>query len=516
MGNDMNRRRFLGSAAATAAGLTILPRHVLGGAGFVGPNDKINLALIGCGTQGLREILPILTLPEVQVVAVCDPNKNAAGYVDWSKTGIRDTVRRALNKPTWREGMNDIPGGRDVGKEIVETYYAGKAPSGTYKGCASYADYRELLEKEKDVDSVKIMTPDHLHAYIAMAAMEKGKNVMTHKPIANRLTEARLVIETARKTKVGTHFEPASDGQQMTVLRNWIADGTIGTLREIHNWSSRPFWPHYVKLPTDQPPVPAGFDWDLWLGPSLDRPYHPNYTHAVFRGWYEFGGGPLADMGHYSLWPAFIQFGLDAPVSVESTPSHFCEVVDQVSRAIKNDYTFPVACTIRFKFAAKGDRPALDIFWYDGGIRPKTPEELEADNKEFEDEGMLLIGDKGKILAGFRGENPRLIPESKMAAYRKAKGLPETQPRERRGGGPDTSREMAWVNAFRGIKPSYGDFLLAAPISDMVNLGTISLRMGGKRLVWDEKAMKITNLPEANKLLVRECRKGWELKGLQT
>jgi len=187
-----------------------------------------------------------------------------------------------------------------------------------------------------------------------------------------------------------------------------------------------------------------------------------------------------------------------------------------VSRAIKNDWTFPVASTIRFKFAAKGDRPALDIFWYDGGIRPRTPDELEADNKELESEGMMLVGDKGKILAGFRGENPRLIPGSKMSAYLKAKGLPEQEPRERRAGGRDNSREMAWVNAFRGVKPSYGDFLLAGPICDMVNLGTISLRMGGKRLVWDEKARKITNLPEANKYLVRECRKGWELKGLQS
>ena len=159
--------------------------------------------------------------------------------------------------------------------------------------------------------------------------------------------------------------------------RRWIDDGAIGTLREIHNWSNRPVWPQYPTLPTDTPPVPEGFDWQLWLGPVARPPYHPNYTHAVFRGWYEFGGGALADMGHYSLWPVFQLFELDAPVAVESRPSHLCTLRDNVAEKIKNDYSFPAACTIRFKFAAKGDRPALDLFWYDGGMKPPTPDELE-------------------------------------------------------------------------------------------------------------------------------------------
>ncbi len=510
MAPNMNRRSFLGSAAASAAGITILPRHVLGGSGFVAPNDKLHLALIGCGTQGLRELLPLLEMPEVQVTAVCDPNKDSTDYVDWSKNGLRDSIRRALNKPNWREGAGGIPGGREVAKEVVDTYYGNKRATDNFKACASYADYRELLEKEKDLDAVKIMTPDHLHSYIAIAALEKGKNVMTHKPIANRVIEARQTIALARRKNIATHFSPASDGALIRVIKEWIDDGAIGTLREIHNWSSRPFWPHYVKLPTDKPPVPKGLDWDLWLGPSLPRPFHPHYTHAVFRGWYEFGGGPIADMGHYSLWPVFQLFDLDSPISVESTPSHFCEVVDHVSGEIKNDYSFPVACTIRFKFAAKGSRPALDIFWYDGGIRPATPEELEKDNKEFEREGMMLVGDKGKILAGFRGENPRLIPESRMREYRAAKGIPEPDAEERRR--RSRTRDIAWLEAFRGGKRSYGDFTLAGPISDMVNLGAISLRMGGKRLLWDAQNVKITNVPEANQYLVRECRPGWELK----
>jgi hypothetical protein len=394
----------------------------------------------------------------------------------------------------------------------VETYYANQRASDKFKGCASYADFRELLEKQKDVDAVKIMTPDHLHATIAIAAMKKGKHVMVHKPLANRVQEARLVIETARKTKVATHFLPASSGEQVRVVAGWIRDGAIGTLREIHNWSNRPVWPQYATIPTDTPPVPKDFDWDLWLGPSLPRPYHPHYTNAVFRGWYEFGGGSIADMGHYSLWPVFREFDLDAPVLVDSTPSHVCTLKDNVSITIRNDYSFPVACTIRFKFAAKGDRAALDLFWHDGGIKPPTPEELGEGSQELAAEGMMFVGDQGKILAGFRGENPRIIPERKSREYWAAKGVAAPAATER-GRGAQGGRSSVWFEAFKGGKPTYGDFLLGGPISEAFNLGAISLRLGGKRLLWDSENMKITNLPEANRYLAREYRKGWELSG---
>ena len=193
-------------------------------------------------------------------------------------------------------------------------------------------------------------------------------------------------------------------------------------------------WPQFPTLPKDTPAVPGGFDWTLWLGPALDRPYHPNYAHTNFRGWYEFGGGSIADMGHYSFWPIFQLLDLDSPISVESTPSHVCTVSDDICRRIKNDYSFPAACTIRMRFAPKGERAALDIFWYDGGIKPAVPEELMAENKEFSEEGMMFVGDKGKILGGFRSEYPELIPEARMRDYRKANNLPEPAPRQRGGG----------------------------------------------------------------------------------
>jgi hypothetical protein len=483
--SEIDRRRFLERAAGTAAAFTILPRHVLGGPQFVAPSDKVTLAYIGLGTQGIRELLDLLPSNDIQVVAVCDPNKDSNDYVDWSKNGLRDGIRKVLDKPGWREGADGIPGGREV-------------------GCASYADFRELLEKQKDVDAVKIMTPDHLHATIAIAAMKKGKHVLMHKPIANRLYEARQVLETARASKVATHFIPWDAHGSMDLVMAWIKDGAIGTLREVHNWSNRPVWPQYLTLPEDRPPVPQGFDWDLWLGPAVDRPYHPNYTNNVFRGWYDFGGGSIADMGHYSLWVVFRTLKLGAPVNVEARPSGACAITDHVSRKIRNDYSFPLASTIRFKFAAREDMGPLDLYWYDGGMRPPTPEELEADNKELEAEGMMFVGDKGKILAGFLIEDPRIIPEKKMREYQGPKPAFEAKQRDPLHGPTE------FVAACRGVQPSPADFAHAGPISEAFNLAAVALR-AGRRLEYDAASMKITNAPDANKYLVREYRKGWEL-----
>lgn len=507
--SGLSRRKFLLGSSAAATAFSFVPRHVLGGVGFVPPSEKITLACIGCGTQALRELPNMLALPEVQFVAACDPVKDGQDYVDWSRDGLRASLASAMGRPEWRRDRSGIPGGRDVAKEVIETIYARQRGTEKFKGCATYADFRELLERERDVNGVWVMTPDHLHATIAIAAMRQGRHVLMHKPLANRLREARLVIETARQTKVATHFAPASEGEAMQKIKGWIDAGAIGTLREIHNWSNRPMWPQYAAIPTDTPPVPPGFDWQLWLGPSLDRRYHPHYTHAVFRGWYEFGGGALADMGHYSLWPVFRQFDLDAPVSVESRPSHVCTLDGNVAVRVRNDYSFPAAGTIRFRFAAREQRPALDLYWYDGSMRPATPEELDVAQQELEPEGMMCVGDKGKILAAFRGDNPRILSGNRAAA---ATSPRDESPSAGAQPGRDRSRRAAsWITAMKGGSPTYGDFRLAGPISDAFNLGAISLRMGGRRLLFNSSECRITNVPEANKFLTREYRPGWEL-----
>jgi predicted dehydrogenase len=507
--DDIDRREFLASAAAGMA-LSIVPRHVLGGPGFTAPSDKLTLGYIGCGTQGIRELLRLLPLPDVQITAVCDPVKDGTNYVDWDKTGIRDGVRELLQLPGWGEGVQGIRAGRDMAKEIIETCYAKQRESGSFKSVASYADYRELLDKEKDLDSVKVMTPDHLHATISIAAMKKRKHVAVHKPLANRVAEVRMVVEAARRSGVSTHL--LAWRRPITAVQEMILDGAIGTLKEVHNWTDRPFWPQALALPTDTPPVPPGFDWSLWLGPERDRPYHPSYTHALFRGWYDFGGGSVADMGNYSLWPIFMALDLPVPFSVEAQSSSSAEVNDQVSTVFVNDFAFPYANRVCFKFAAHGRWPALKLYWYDGGMRPFTPDELLEDGQSIPATGTLFVGDGGSILNG------ELIPAKKMREYRTARGLPEPQGTEsRRGpGGPPPE----WIAAFKGGPATAGSFLNAAACSEAIALAGAAIRYSRKvfhadecapALLWNAEAMEFTNAAEANPYLRREYRDGWTL-----
>ena len=501
LNKKINRREFIGSATAASLAFTIVPRNVLGGPDFVAPSDKLTLGYIGCGTQGMREMTDLIANPKLQIVAVCDPNKKSTNYVDWSLNGIRDGIRKALEDQNWGEGVEGIPGGRDIGQDFVQRYYS-KDKTSKFKGCASYADFRELLDKEKDVDALKIMTPDHLHATISIAAMKKGKHVVIHKPIANRMHEVKLTIDTARATGVSSHLLAWSKRPGNDVVKKWIADGAIGTLKEIHNWSYRPVWPQWTSLPQDTPPVPDGFNWDLWLGPVPDRPYHPNYTNCVFRGWYDFGGGSIADMGHYSLWPLFLTLGINTPaLSAEALANSTRTVINHVSKDVVNDVAFPYSCIIRFKFPKQETLPAFDLFWYDGGMKPAKPDELEVDGKDMPQEGMMFVGDKGKILGGFRNENPVLLPESRMKSYMNGQTIPKEE-RER--------NEDVWIDAFKNKKQSPGSFLLAGPVSETINLGTVALR-ARKKVIYDTVKMEITNVAEANKFLRREYRAGWEL-----
>lgn len=497
----VNRRNFIGTIASSAAALTILPRHVLGGNGFVAPSDKTTLAYIGVGTQGLRELLPLLDIPELQIIAVCDPQKQATGYYDWSKTGLRDEIRTKLKNPEWSSGGdNTIPGGLDNGKAIVDEYYQKFRTNQKLSGCKAYADFRELFEKEKDLDAVKVMTPDHLHGLIAMAAIKKGKHISMHKPLSNRLHEGKQVVEMARNhPNITTHLIPWDSNGSMELVMKWIKEGAIGTLKEVHNWSNRPVWPQYPVLPTDTLPVPKDFNWDLWLGPEADRPYHPYYTNMVFRGWYDFGGGSMADMGHYSLWTVFKALDLGSPTIIEPNLSHVCGLRDSTAFQVKNDFSFPMACSVRFKYPAKGSRPAIDLCWYDGGMRPQVPVELFEDNKELPAEGMMFVGDKGKILAGFNVDNPHLIPEKRMQGIK----TPATTAKPQKQNG-----FQLFLDGCRSGKQCPGSFTEAMPITEAVNLYAVALR-AGHLLKYDASQMKITNLPDANKYLSRDYRAGW-------
>jgi len=497
----IKRREFLGSATAASLAFTIIPRQILGGSGYVAPSDKLTLGYIGCGTQGLSELASLLPNPAVQIVAVCDPNKYSTNYVDWNHDRVRNNIRKVLGDESWGEYIQGIPGGRDVGQELVQKYYGKFTASGTYKGCASYEDFRELLTKESDLDAIKNMTPDHLHAAVALASLKNGKPVVTHKPIANRMYEAKLTIDMARKTGLSTHFLAWSEQPGCDLAKKWINEGFIGKLREIHNWTNRPFWPQWSANPTDNPPIPKDFNWDLWLGPVPNRPYHPNYTHHCFRGWYDFGAGAIGDMAHYSLFPLFLKFGITTPpTSADPYSTTTCAVDNNVTGRVKNTVGFPLSNTIRFGFQAQSGLPQFDLFWYDGGMKPPIPSELMAEGKSLDPEGMMFIGDKGKILAGFRCENPILIPANKKAHNEEKSKI----------GGSDDPNDV-WINAFKNNTQTLGSFINAQCVTETILLGGVALR-AGKKVEYDSAKMSINNNIEANKYLIREeYREGWEL-----
>jgi predicted dehydrogenase len=390
-----------------------------------------------------------------------------------------------------------------VGRQVVDAYYASNRSDEGFGPCAAYADFRELLDQEQDLDAVKVMTPDHLHAAISIAAMKRGAHVLMHKPIANRLTEGRLVVETARESQVATHLLAYGSGTGNGLIAERIKEGVIGPLREVHNWTNRPVWPQYTEIPQDTPPIPEGLDWDLWLGPALPRPYHPHYTHTVFRGWYDFGGGSMADMGIYSLWPVFTALDLGVPFSAEAWATHTCTIVDNVSRRAVNDFAYPTACTIRLSFASTDDRPAVDLFWYDGGMKPRLPDYIESRIVTLGREGILFVGEDGAIVASFHGGTPQLYTKSRTEPLPMGDSSQSTASSRR-------ERHNPWLEAVHGGEPSPGSFVSAAAITDAVNLGTVALR-AGKKVLFNSDTMKVTNDAGANQHLTREYRPGWEL-----
>ena len=506
--NAVSRRSFLGQSAAAAIGLAIVPRRVLGGVGYVPPSDKVNIAFIGVGAQGLRVMLHFLKEPDVQGVAVCDVNKSGADYPQWDTHEFCKSVRKLLGVDSgWDWLSPDQPiqlthslqvtggvAGREPCQKIVDGYYGTQQRSGQYRGCAAYNDFRELLEKQKDLDAVVVCTTDNLHAAVSAAAMKKGKHVFCQKPLTHTIYEARRIAEIARETGVATQIAVANQASEATrLLCEWIWSGAIGPVREVKNWSSRPFWAQGVERPKESEPVPEGLDWDLWLGPAPQRPFNHAYVPFAWRGWTDFGCGALGDMGSYSFDTIFRVLKLEAPVSVEASSTD------------RYDETYPMASIARYAFPARGDMPSVKFTWYDGGLKPARPEELEENRPlkgegEEEDEGLLFVGDRGKILCTFNGGNPKLIPQAKMDSFQPP---PKTLPRS-----PGNERE--WLDACKGskVKPG-GNFEFEGLVTETLLLGNVATRMGQK-LTWDRSNLSV-NSDVAQKFVKPERRAGWEL-----
>lgn len=487
----ISRRDFVTGAISTATAFTIVPRHVLGGEGYMPPSDKLNAACIGVGAQGTRVMMDFLKQPDVQIVSVCDVNQESSDYIEWGPNEVRTKIR-ALLGPKYSDWGSDWKGctcGREPAKRLVEAYYAGQQGADTYHGCTAYNDFRELLEKEKGLDAVIVGTPDHWHAPVSVAAMKKGKHVYCQKPMTHSIDEARKMGEVARETKVATQVAVGNQASEATrLLCEWIWAGVIGPVREVHNWSSRPFWPQGIERPKDEEPVPAGLDWDMWLGPAPARPYNHVYLPFVWRGWFDFGTGAIGDMGCYSFDTIFRALKLGPPTSVEASST----------RVFPESY--PQASLIHFHFPTRGDMPPVTLHWYDGGLTPPRPEGLE-DGRVLtgeENEGLMFSGDKGTIMCEFSGGDPRLLPESKMKAFQPP---PKTLPRS-----PGNDRE--WIEACKGGKPGGANFEFEALIAEALLLGNVALR-SGKKLYWDGQKLRVTNDPAAQQYVTFEYRQGW-------
>jgi predicted dehydrogenase len=505
---SLSRRKFLARTSTAAAGLCIVPRHVLGGVGYVAPSDKVNIAFIGVGAQGFRVMLGFLGEPDVQAVAVCDVNKTGDNYPQWQTHEFCKSVRKLLGVDSgWDWLSPDQPvqlthslrvtagvAGREPCQKIVDAYYGSQNRSGAYRGCAAYNDFRELLEKQKDLDAVVVGTTDNLHAAVSAAAMKKHKHVFCQKPLTHTVYEARRIAEIARETGVATQLAVANQASEDTrLLCEWIWDGAIGPVHEVHNWSSRPFWPQGLERPKDAESIPAGLDWNLWLGPAPDRPFSHVYEPFSWRGWTDFGCGALGDMGSYSFDTIFRVLKLEGPVSVEASSTD------------RYDETYPMASMIRFDFASRGDMPPVKFTWYDGGLKPPQPAELQGDTQpksgdEEDAEGLLFIGERGKILCQFNGKHPRLIPQAKMDAYK--------QPAKTLSRSPGHERE--WLDACKGGKTKPGaNFEFEGMVTETLLLGNVAIR-SGEKLTWDRANLKV-DLDSAQKFVRPDRRSGWEL-----
>ncbi len=442
---DLSRRKFLGASAAVAA-FTIVPRHVLGGAGFVAPSEKLNIAGIGVGGKGKHDLAGVAS---ENIVAICDIDDRYAANV-YKK----------------------------------------------YPKAKRWTDYRKMLEEQKDIDAVMIATPDHLHAIITMAALKLKKHVYCEKPLTHSVYEARQVAMAAKAAGVATQMgNQGQAGEGTRRLREMIWAGAIGDVTEAHIWTDRPnnglmgvYWPQGVPRPSDKPRAPKHIDWDLFCGPAPVRPYHPTYHPFKWRGWWDFGTGALGDIGCHALDPVFRVLKLGHPLTV------------QAMSTLVNKETYPLSSIVTYEFPARGDMPALKLTWYDGGMKPQRPEELE-DGRQMGTNGALYVGSKGKILDG------RIIPQSKQNEY--------AMPAKTLARSPGHYQE--WINACKGGDPAGSNFDIAGPLTEVVLLGNVALRMelrkqmARHKLQWDPEAFKITNLPEANQFLHTEYRQGWSL-----
>ncbi len=458
------RRRFLQTTAAAAAATIVAP-HVLGGPRHVAPSDKVNVALVGAGGQGLTNLRALMREPDVQVIAVADP--------------IEEYSLEAF----YYKGQ----GGRKQAQAEIEKHYGETTPN--YQ-CAAYEDFRVMLAEQPALDAILCATPDHLHAYVSTTAMRAGKHVYCEKPLTHNIWEARRVAEVAQETGVAT--QTGNQGHSNLGIRltcEWIWDGAIGPVREVHAWVGAHRWNKQLTgKPAETPPVPAGFNWDLWIGPRQMRPYHPAYTPVTWRDFWDFGGGGLGDFGCHDLDAACWALDLTAPTTIEARPAGEMDA-DIAPRGEICYYEFP----------ARGDQPPVRVTWYDGGLQPPCPDELPQ-GSGLPARGALFIGERGKMLCDGAGGMPRLLPLERTSQYTKpAESIPRSKGHHR-----------DWLDACKGGPKASSNFQYGAKLTEIVLLGILSLRTGEK-IYWDAANLKATDNSAADAIIKEFYRPGWEL-----
>ena len=466
MKSPISRRQFLQTGAAAAASLTtgcaIVPRHVVSGSGQVAPSDKVNIALIGAGGQGRTNVRALFKHDDAQIIAIADP----ASYFDLERF--------------YYKGM----AGREPVRDEIEQHYSAKTPN--YR-VTEYEDFREMLDKQKDVDAVLCATPDHVHAYVCARAMRAGKHVYCEKPLTHNIWEARYIARVAKETRVATQL--GNQGHSTDTIREtveMIRAGAIGAVRQVHAWVATNRWnPGLNGRPSDTPPVPAGLKWDLWLGPRDPRPFHPAYFPVAWRDFWTFGGSNIADFGCHDLDSSCWTFNLAAPDTIEFHPA-----------GTMDEEIAPYGCIGYYHFPARGDQQAVTVNWYDGGLRPPVPEGAS----ELPSRGALFVGEKGSIVTAGGGGAARLLPHALAESY--AKPAP-TIPRSK-------GHHRDWLDACKGGPPASGNFEYGARLTEIALLGALALRTG-RRIDWDAEGMKARGMPDLDPLIHEPYRPGWEL-----
>lgn len=462
----VSRRRLLAGTAALTA-IHIVPSHVLGGCGRIAPSEQLNVAVVGTGGQGIVNIKNLLAHRDVKITAICD----VAEFWDNSKIYYRHN------------------GGRGPASKTIEEHFR-KAGSAGHHDCAVYVDFRVMLEKAgKDIDAVLVATPNHVHAVACMAAIQAGKGVYCEKPLTHSVYEARRVAAAARDAGVATQL--GNQGHSSDDIRRaveWIRDGAIGRVHQVHAWRGGASRMTLAARPEETPPVPDGLNWDLWLGPAPKRPYHPAYAPLFFHYWWDFGSGTLGNFGCHTLDTAVWALDLGHPTMVEASSTELSEE------------TAPAAAVYHYKFPPRGQRPAVDLFWYDGGLMPPRPDCLEPNRDLPRAGGSLIVGDRGAILSGTWSASPRIIPEQTMRQYELP---PRTIPRSK-------GHHRDWIDACKGGPPAGSNFAYGARLTEIALLGVVALRTG-KTVYWDGPNMRATNAPQAEPLVHGHFRKGWQI-----